>query len=393
MDTNIFAIMNIQNAKQSAGGPAGYLYNLLQGFDESENLKKPLFFYLEDLVDTQASEGKTQSAGSMRDIFPGLRYLFYFIKRGLSFRHRIKSITKEIKLIHVHTSEAAIYLRCFAGYKENIILTPHRPETFKSEIINRLKNKKDRNYIITGFLLDRLESLSYRCSDAFIFPCDEAQKIYYDFPGYKKYAERKPISYVYTGISLKDVTIKRETYRSKYGIPNDAFLVGYVGRHNTIKGYDRLVDLADTLRNNEIYVIVGGNYDISKVPKSSHWIELGYISDAQNLMNACDVIAVPNRNTYFDLVIIEALSHGKIVITSNTGGNINLSKETDALILFENTDPNGLYEKIQEVANMDCEVRKEKERKAYEFYLEHCTCKKFANEYVNAVCKIYDRTM
>ena len=95
-----------------------------------------------------------------------------------------------------------------------------------------------------------------------------------------------------------------------------------------IKGYDRLVKIYPELKQRGIEVVVAGGKGGIAYPLDSGWHELGYISDVPNLIHASDVIVIPNRNTYFDLIILEALSQGRIVISSNTGGNIDIAKET-----------------------------------------------------------------
>ena len=101
-------------------------------------------------------------------------------------------------------------------------------------------------------------------------------------------------------------------------------------------------------------------------------------------MNAVDVVVIPNRNTYFDLVILEALSYGKIVITSNTGGNLSIASDTKALILFDNTETD-LLEKIRLVKGMNKSELEELEKDAIRFYIEKCSCKAFAEGYIKAL--------
>ena len=102
-------------------------------------------------------------------------------------------------------------------------------------------------------------------------------------------------------------------------------------------------------------------------------------------MNASDVVVIPNRNTYFDLVILEALSLGKIVITSNTGGNIDIAKDTEALVLFDNKKENSLFEAIVSIIDMSVNERKKLEKAALCFYEKNCTERIFANNYIKII--------
>lgn len=380
------AILNIRNMKKSAGGPSGYLYNLYAGFESNKELVPPDFIYCFDEVSNNSNDSNKRN---VKDLLPGIRYILYYLKQGLRIKKILKKKVEKYDCIHVHTGEAVVYLRKFCRYKGKIIFTPHRPESVRKEIIANLRKKKKGNYTLVGMLLDISEKLSYKYSDYFIFPCREAMNIYRAFPGFEKYSTGKKIEYVYTGIEKKKPTIQMAEYRNKEGIPEDSFVLGYIGRHNSIKGYDRLVNLSSQLEKENIYVLVAGNYELERVPNTGKWIEKGYINDSENLINACDAIVVPNRNTYFDLVILEALSHGKIVITTNTGGNINLANETDGIYLFNNTiGEKDLMNKILSLRDESRDIKLEMERDALLFFENNCTCDRFAANYYNALLSL-----
>ena len=50
-----------------------------------------------------------------------------------------------------------------------------------------------------------------------------------------------------TGTAPKSALVTKEEMRKKYGIPQDAFVISYVGRHNEIKGYDALKEIGKHL--------------------------------------------------------------------------------------------------------------------------------------------------
>jgi glycosyltransferase involved in cell wall biosynthesis len=51
---------------------------------------------------------------------------------------------------------------------------------------------------------------------------------------------------------------------------------------------------------------------------------VGYVKDPGSALLAADVVVVPNRHTYFDLGVLEAMSVGANVALSPTGGNRHL---------------------------------------------------------------------
>ena len=375
------AIINIKNKSASVGGPSGYLFNLYSGADEIKEF--PDFKYLIENNSIISDSGSKMT--NVKELFPSLREFIYFFKQGNIFRNILGKELKEYDLIHVHTTETLLYLRWFCKYKGKVIFTPHRPETLREELVAVVRRKKKGSYHLLGKWYDFLESNSYRLADAFIYPSKGAMSIYKSFPGFSKYLGGKEVRFLYTGIRKKGITLSREEYRQKNNIDTEAFVISYIGRHNVIKGYDRLVDVFSKFEKDNVEFVIAGKIENDDYPKNKKWHELGYISDAQNLMNASDVVVIPNRNTYFDLVILEALSLGKIVITSNTGGNIDISKDTDALVLFDNNEDESLFRAISMIKKMSKDNRNMLEESALHFYKENCTEKIFAANYIRII--------
>ena len=379
------AIVNIKNKSDSVGGPSGYLYNLYSGADEIENF--PDFKYLieNEIRNNRGYTSAKSNIMNIKEAFPSLREFLYFFKQGNIFKKKLSAEIKDYDLIHVHTTETLLYLKWFCKFNGKIIFTPHRPETLKEELVESVKRKKKGSYRLLGKWYEYIERQSYRLADAFIYPSEGAMSIYKTFPGFNKYSFGKEIRYLYTGIRKKNVTLSREEYRLKNNIKNDTFVICYIGRHNTIKGYDRLVNIFPKFEEKNIDFLIAGKIEGEDFPKNERWHELGYVNDAQNLMNASDVVVIPNRNTYFDLVILEALSLGKIVITSNTGGNIDIAKDTEALVLFDNKKENSLFEAIVSIIDMSVNERKKLEKAALCFYEKNCTERIFANNYIKII--------
>lgn len=89
--------------------------------------------------------------------------------------------------------------------------------------------------------------------------------------------KNKKILYLPTGIVGCSARITRDEYRKKYHIPEDAFVVSYVGRHNEIKGYADLKKMGEELLNNQnIYFLIAGKEEPMKGLDNSHWIEVGW---------------------------------------------------------------------------------------------------------------------
>ena len=86
-----------------------------------------------------------------------------------------------------------------------------------------------------------------------------------------------------------------------------------------MKGYDRVIRIFEKLEN--VTVVCCGKEGAIRSPKSENWIEIGWTDDPFSYVCASDLFILPNRETYFDLALLETLSIGKTMLLSRTGGN------------------------------------------------------------------------
>lgn len=386
---NKFAIFNYSGKATNKGGPAGYLSHLYSGFAANE----PEFLYIVEpnsSIGQQGGTGRKNTLSGKCGVFYEVKSIFSYFKKGFIVRQKYRKIINEYDYLHVHDSESVWYLTKFAKFKGKIILTSHRPEPLCDEVLNSIKAKYSGNFRFLRLFLNGIESYSYKRADAFIFPSEHAAGIYEEFPGYSKGKLEKPIKFIITGLNKKEANATKKEYFKLHNIDIDPHkpIVSYIGRHNKIKGYDRVVASFDAIKQNNACVIVAGAPGAIHYPDNEDWVELGYINDAMNLMHISDVIVIPNRNTYFDLVIIEALSMGKIVITSNTGGNLDIAKNCEGLVLFDNNTPNACSKAISSILSMPKEQRGILEKASKSYYEKYCTPQIFAYNYLKAISEI-----
>ena len=92
------------------------------------------------------------------------------------------------------------------------------------------------------------------------------------------------------------VKVNREDFRKKYGIPDNAFVISYAGRHNEIKGYADLKRLGEKLlADKNVYFLIAGKEEPMTGLKNDHWIEVGWTNDPHSLIAASDVFVLPNH--------------------------------------------------------------------------------------------------
>lgn len=371
------------------GGPSGYLYNLKQGLCAlSATIEMPvdISFYEaapKSLRDTVKYKDKIPKR--LREFRRAIDDIFYEKKA-----YPLDEILYEYDMIHFHSIDA-MYLnrRTLENYKGKVILTSHSPCAKYKE---KLAWLNPFDYKVFKKLVERIENMdryAFERADYIIFPCEEAEEPYYHtWEGYEQLRDNSKYWYMPTGIVGCTARIGREEYRKKYGIPKEAFVISYVGRHNEIKGYADLKKMGEELLvDKNIYFLIAGKEEPMKGLENDHWIEIGWTNDPHSLIAAADVFVLPNHETYFDLILLEVLSLGVPVVMSRTGGNKYFERfKQTGLKFYDN-----LYEaknKILEIKQMsDYDLDKAK-AEMIELFNQEFTVEQFAKNYVNIVSKI-----
>ncbi len=191
-----------------------------------------------------------------------------------------------------------------------------------------------------------------------------------------KYFEVEPDKIIVTHLAAKDIFAPRGTAEQnrvleKYGIPrNFIFTVGsYEPRKNIGTLIRAYVNLPENVKKRCPLVVAGGkgwlNSDIDALIESQASDQIrriGYVDeqDLPALYSAAAAFVYPSLYEGFGLPILEAMSCGAPVITSNTSSMPEISG--DAALLFNPTDVGQLTTLLLEVIGNDS-LRKELSRK------------------------------
>lgn len=318
---------------KNSGGPSGYLYNI----------KKYLDIYPCDQIDFYTDkivENKKNSSASRKQIKKILSsflmnfgwgkfilaiYRSYYKFDGLTLEE--KNLVEKYDFVHIHwLSQISESFRNFKGKHTKIILTTHTPEP----LIDELAGIYGQTWLLKFFPIVREQWIKkelniYGLCDYIMFPVAEACEVYTNSSELfkKKFTEiNERFFYVPTAL-FPTVSPKRNAHiLDKYKIPTDALKICYIGRHTKVKGYDTLCSLAMDVwkKESNVYFIIGGKEEPLKGLNDHRWIELGWV-DTQALLNEVDVFILPNKDTYFDLILLEVLRQGLPIVLTETGGN------------------------------------------------------------------------
>lgn len=377
------------------GGPLGVGYYILKELEKGRNTD---ITFLNNDYNEQFEKRNQGIHKSFKDHLPRrLRYLLSIVNKYRVYKTLLDKPGKLEKVdfsaydaVHFHSTEEMFKVRTsLDNYKGYVLLTSHTPVPAAQERIMETLNDFERKHMMAFYKrLEEMDEYSFNRADYIVFPCPEAEEPYYN--NWEKYQhikskKEKCYRYVATGIAPKFARVSRSEIRRKYDIEDDDFVLSYAGRHNSVKGYDKLKEYAHILfeKDGKIKVIAAGKEAPLTRLVHPQWIEIGFTKDPHSLIAASDVYMLPNKETYFDLVMIEVLSLGKIVIASRTGGNKFFERNgVDGVLLYD-TDEEAL-ELIKKVKAMNPSERERLEKANYDFYIKNLTGEAFFESY----CKI-----
>lgn len=142
------------------------------------------------------------------------------------------------------------------------------------------------------------------------------------------------------------------------GFGSDGLVIGYMGSLRDQKGLDVLVDAFESLDDDSVQLALGLEVR-SERSDGELWSRIqndptihtyGIIEDVPAFLSACDVFAVPFRNTVgpadYPLAALEAMSCGVATVATRAGGLADLLADGESGLLIDEAEPDGLREAL-----------------------------------------------
>lgn len=369
--------------KQRMGGPSTYLYNLKNGIDSIKS-NDICFIYLEDLeVDNNKSNLK-KIIKKVLSIYPPLyeRIIMRWKLKRKKIFEKLQNL-KEDDIVMFHMTKD--FAKALPVLPENCkkILMSHSPEVTAQEESTKLRNQfpKYSFKFTEKEYYKRFDLEAFKNADIVVFPSKESMEPYRKtMPNFDKIMKGKKIKFLLSGTEQLSYKISKNDFRKKYNIPKNSFVISFIGRHNSIKGYDIFVQICNKImaKYDDVYIITAGTGNIQS-PVHSNWIDIGWTDDPGSVANASDLFMLPNKQTYFDLVLIEMMSLGKVCLVSNTGGNKTMKKFSKGIITFNNVNDavqnfENLYKNRKEIKIL--------EKSNLDAYKKYFTVQRFCERYI-----------
>lgn len=365
------------------GGPAGYLFNLKKGLDE-------IGFEVSFLPSAYDSVQREL----LRRIVPNRAREFRLALKYAGSSRRAIEVDPDFlscKAIHFQSTTDLYFARKFLeSYQGMVLLTSHSPRITHAEHLARLNPKDIRLFRERLKGLERIDEYAFERADVVIFPCEEAEEPYFhSWPRYEQVRDERKLSYLATGVIDCVARVPRYDVRKHYGIPENAFVLSFVGRHDEIKGYCDLKELGRSVlgKRDDVWFLLAGREYPERRLDHPRWIEVGWTDDPHSLMAASDLFILPNRETFFDLVLLETLSLGLPVVASATGGNKHFKKfEQSGVFLYD--DPSKLAPLVEGIIDSGKEALEKSGKINREIFMKDYTCAAFANRYVDLLSNL-----
>jgi glycosyltransferase involved in cell wall biosynthesis len=162
--------------------------------------------------------------------------------------------------------------------------------------------------------------------------------------------------------------------RREMGLPDDAVVVGTVGRLNTQKGHVHLVDAAARLRHVEsLRFLIAGDGDLlgdlqaraRAAGVSERVIFAGHRTDVPDVLGAMDVFCLSSLYEGTPLALFEAMAAGKPIVSTAVDGCREVLTDGVTGLLVPPADPAALADAIERVAGSPA-LRDELSRRALE---------------------------
>lgn len=370
--------------REGVGGPAGYLFNLEKGLLK---IREQRFVFLNP-------GRKSNNHWRFYKTLCLLSELLIFRK----FKHKARQMIRvfEIRnLLITHRPEVLMFHGCsdfvwvkkiWERYLSDIpepkwILMSHCP-TRPSEELREALSYGDNidDTVIEG--VERDERIAFDAADVICSASLHAMDGY----GKRLLAQinDKARIYIPSGCLALYPIFDSRVVREKFGIKTK-YVVCYVGRHWITKGYVRLKELGKSVleKHEDITFLIAGRVNPYIPPlKHPRWIELGWANPAA--VYACsDAFVMPSVESYFDLVIPEAMSCGLKCFLSNVGGNIDFHKLCPEIEVFTSLTEG--EQKLIQYLRMTKEEREAESLRIKKRFDDFFSVEPFAQRYVDAM--------
>lgn len=334
--------IRVLHIAQAAGGVDRYLRMLLKYMDReqfenivvfSQNFNKNDY---ESIVDGYETVQMYRSIG------------IHDVKSVFRIRKLIKEYQPDI--VYAHSSKAgAVGRLADIGLKNKCIYNPH------GWAFNMRCSKRKK------FLYTFIEKIAAHFCDKIVCISDAEKQSALE----NKICAKSKLQVIYNGIDIQEYENKKSSglTRRKIGIPENAFVVGMVGRLSQQKAPDVFVKMAVQVKKNisNAYFIIVGSGEMEEKIKNyaaangigKSLLVTGWVDEPMDYIELFDVACLLSRWEGFGLVLPEYMMAGKPIVATNVDAIPEIIHDGENGFLVEMDNAEEVCEGICEIYNND----------------------------------------
>lgn len=228
-------------------------------------------------------------------------------------------------------------------------------------------------------------------SDKIVFVCKNQMGFWIDYQGINE----KKSTVIYNGIDSDHFS--QATYsdslklRQRLGFNKDDFVIVICATFRKEKQHSVLINAISLIREKKIpakLLIVGDGGEKESILRSIHMVKMekhtklvGFQQDVRPYISAADVFALVSSTETFSMAILEAMSLGKAIVASKTGGTPEQIEDRINGFLFQPGNKNELAQKMCKIYfnNMQKEMGKVSKKKVKNHFSERIMIERYEN--------------
>lgn len=328
----------------NGGGPSGFIaHNLVN--------KPNDFFVLSHSISDSFMERL------QRKIYSIISKEEYF-----SFYYRMLNAHR-YKFVYFHDCLRLQHCLKWIPKNQIVILQSHCPELPSQEYQSAFPEKtEDINFF------KKAEKNAFERADIVIFPNEGCVPLYKEV-----ITPNNEIKFILSGAKQG---YSKGNIPSENIIKNDKINLMYIGRRNEIKGFDIVLNTYRDVcqeRKDLNLILVGEGKKIEE----EGICDIGFSNNPIGWYNSVDYLINANRQSYFDLSIIEALSTGVPIIMSDNYGHKYYENKSPLIHTYDALNSNGL----KKILLGDLQKRNFSQKDNQNFYLNNLTDEHYYNRF------------
>lgn len=206
-----------------------------------------------------------------------------------------------------------------------------------------------------------------------------------------EFIPRKKIQVIYNGISpLNRNILATQNVRDRFGIPQDAFVVGTVSRLDPVKNQGMMLRAFEEFSEQcpgSYLLMVGDGPDKEKLIRLSEDLGIskrtkftGFINNPINELAGIDVFLLSSLTEGTSMTLLEAMSLGIPSVVTNVGGNPEIVKNNVTGLVVKSNEKSEFSYAIKEIYTCR-DKRKRMSVAALEQFHEKFSRKQFISDY------------